>query len=48
MAKLGENNNVSTEVLCKICGVLNCVVDDIVEFMPNSEDEVGDYIGEER
>lgn len=48
IAKLGKNENVSTEVLCKICGVLNCVVDDIVEFMPDSEDEVVDYTGGER
>lgn len=48
IAKLGKNENVSMEVLCKICGVLNCVVDDIVEFMPDSEDEVVDYTGGER
>lgn len=31
MAKLGKNENVSTEVLCKICEVLDCTFDDIVE-----------------
>lgn len=31
MAKLGKNENVSTEVLCKICTVLECEIEDIVE-----------------
>lgn len=48
IAKLGKNENVSTEVLCKICDALNCEVDDIVDFIPDSEDEAGDYTGEER
>ena len=32
VAKLGRGDNVNTEVLCKICGALNCNVDDIMEF----------------
>lgn len=24
IAKMGKNENVSTEVICEICGVLNC------------------------
>ena len=48
IAKLGKNENVSTEVLCKICDALNCEVDDIVEFIPNSEDEIGDSLEDER
>lgn len=48
IAKLGKNENVSTEVLCKICDALNCEVDDIVDFIPDSEDEAGDYAGEEQ
>lgn len=34
ICKLGKNENVSTEVLCKICDALNCEVDDIVDFIP--------------
>lgn len=34
VAKLGRGDNVNTEVLCKICGALNCNVDDIMEFVP--------------
>lgn len=48
IAKLGKNENVSTEVLCKICDALNCEVDDIVEFIPDSETESDNYTGEER
>ena len=33
IAKLGKNENVSTEVLGKICKVLDCEVSDIMEFV---------------
>jgi DNA-binding Xre family transcriptional regulator len=33
MAKLGRNENVSTEILCKICEVLECNIEDIVEVV---------------
>ena len=33
IAKLGKNENVSTEVLGKICKVLNCDITDIMEFV---------------
>ena len=33
LAKLGKNENVNTEVLAKICKVLECGVDDIMEFV---------------
>ena len=39
IAKMGKNENVSTEVLCKICDTLGCEMDDIVDFIPNSEAE---------
>lgn len=35
IAKLGKNENVSTEVLGKICKVLNCEITDIMEFVDN-------------
>ena len=34
VAKLGRGDNVNTEILCKICGALNCNVCDIMEFVP--------------
>lgn len=39
IAKMGKNENVFTEVLCKICDALGCEMDDIVDFIPNSEAE---------
>lgn len=33
LAKMGRNENVSTEILCKICNTLNCQVEDIVEMV---------------
>ena len=39
MSKLGKDQPVNVEVLAKICRVLNCTVDDIMEILPD-EDEV--------
>lgn len=36
MAKLGKNENVSTEVLCKICKVLDCKIEDIMDIVDES------------
>ena len=33
IAKLGKNEHVSTEVLCKICAALNCEIDDIMDIV---------------
>lgn len=37
MAKLGKDENVSMEVLCKICKVLDCGFEDIIEVIPDKE-----------
>lgn len=34
MAKLGKNEDVRVEVLVRICGVLNCSIDDIMDIIP--------------
>lgn len=39
LAKLTKNENVTTEVLSKICQELNCDVGDIMEFIPEQESE---------
>ena len=33
MAKLGKNENITTDVLVKICKALNCDISDIVEII---------------
>ena len=38
LAKLGKNENVNTEILAKICKVLECGVDDVMEFIPEDEE----------
>lgn len=46
MAKMGKEENVSTEVLGKICAALNCKIEDIVEFIPDDE-VIGETDGKE-
>lgn len=41
IAKMGKDENVSTEVLCKICTVLECGLDDIIEIIPEADKERG-------
>lgn len=36
MAKLGKNENVTTDVLVKICTALNCDIGDIMELAPEN------------
>lgn len=42
MAKLGRNESVQLETLVKICNVLNCDIEDIVEIEKNKEDNDGE------
>ena len=35
LAKLGRDENVNTEVLVKICKVLDCKIEDIMEIIEN-------------
>ncbi len=35
LAKLTKDENVTTEVLCKLCQELKCDVGDIMEFVPD-------------
>ena len=37
MAKLGKNQDVRLNVLEKLCTSLDCKLDDIVEFIPDSK-----------
>ena len=38
IAKMGKNENVSTEVICKICKALNCQITDIMELIEEDEE----------
>ena len=37
MARLSRNQDVSLDVLGKICCTLNCKVDDVLEFIPEEK-----------
>ena len=37
MAKLRNNENVTIEVLAKICNAMKCTLDDIVEIIPDEK-----------
>lgn len=34
LAKLGKNENITTDILLRICRVLNCNIGDIVDSVP--------------
>lgn len=40
LAKLGKDENVSTEILSKICAALRCDVGDIMEMVPDDSKNV--------
>lgn len=39
LAKLGKNANITTDVLVKICEALDCDVSDIMEIVPDEEEQ---------
>lgn len=44
LTKMGNNGHVTTEVLAKICGALDCTLDDIMEVIP-TERKCDEYAG---
>lgn len=40
MAKLGRNEDVRVKTLEKLCTTLDCTLDDIVEFIPDTEEDI--------
>ena len=39
MSRLSKDENVSTEILSKICSALGCDVGDIIEFVPDNKEK---------
>ena len=39
MTKLENNENVTVEVMAKICNALNCSMDDVIEILPDREEK---------
>lgn len=39
LAKLGKGENITTSVLLKICEALNCNINEIIETVPDAEEE---------
>ena len=39
ISKMGKGENVTIEVLGKICAALNCSIEDIMEFIPDEPKE---------
>jgi len=42
IAKMGKDEAVSTDVLVKICSVLDCGLEDIIEIIPDGGKEDGE------
>ena len=38
MTKLANKENVTVEVMAKICSALNCKLDDLIEIIPEEEE----------
>lgn len=38
MTKLANDENVTVEVMAKICNALDCKMDDIIEIIPDEDD----------
>lgn len=39
VTKMGKGGHVTTEVLAKICAAMDCTLDDIMEIVPEKEEE---------
>jgi DNA-binding Xre family transcriptional regulator len=40
LARMGKDEPISMDALGKICAALNCRIEDIVEFIPEQQDEL--------
>lgn len=44
VTKLSKNENVSMEVLMKVCQAMNCDIGDIMELIPTEDDPIVSFI----
>lgn len=42
IAKLGKGENITTDVLLKICEALDCRIEDILETVPENNKDMGE------
>lgn len=42
VAKLGKGENITTDMLVRICEGMNCKLEDIMELVPDDEETEGD------
>ena len=40
MAKMAKGQNLNVDLLARICGVLECTMDDILELIPDNNNKV--------
>lgn len=45
MSHMSKNEDVRVEVLVKVCGVLGCTLDDIMEIIPENNESGGNSNG---
>ena len=45
--RLKHNKDISTKTLNDLCRILNCTVQDILQYIPNEEDQTLHFPGEE-
>ncbi len=43
LAKLGKGENMTTDVLLKICEALNCNINEIIETVPDDKERFRNY-----
>ena len=41
IGKMAKGQNMNVDILVKVCAVLNCTLDDIVELIPNDRTDTG-------
>ena len=40
LAKISKNENVSMDVLARVCAYFNCKIEDVIEFVPDGRSDI--------